>query len=74
MAIQYKIDVLEKLKSAGYTTYKLRQEKIMGERVIQQLRNKEVVSWKTVETICELLQCQIGDIVEYVSDNAKSVE
>lgn len=68
MAILYKIDVLEKLKEVGYTTYKLRKEKLLGEATIQQLRNKEIVSWKTIETICKLLQCQIGDIVEYVDD------
>lgn len=69
MAVKYKFDVLEKLKENGYTTYKLRQDKILGERVIQQLRNKEIVSWKTIETICSLLSCQIGDIVEYVEDD-----
>ena len=68
MAVRYKFDVLEKLKANGYTTYKLRQEKILGERVIQQLRNGEIVSWKTIETICALLSCQIGDLVEYVEE------
>ena len=65
MPIQYKMDILEALKAIGYTTYKLRQEKIMGERVIQQLRRGELVSWKTIETICRLLNCQPGDILEY---------
>ena len=65
MPINYKIDVLEALKKAGYTTYRLRNEKIMGERVIQQLRQQELVSWKTIETICSLLGCQPGDLVEY---------
>lgn len=65
MPIKYKIDVLEALKAAGYTTYKLRQEKILGERVIQQLRAGEIVSWKTIDTICTLLNCQVGDLVEH---------
>ncbi len=65
MPIQYKVDVLEKLKQAGYSTYRLRQEKLMGERVIQQLRNGEIVSWKTIDTICTLLKCQPGDLVEH---------
>lgn len=69
MPIKYKIDVLDALKAAGYTTYKLRQNKIIGERVIQQLRSGEIVSWKTIDTICKLLSCQPGDIVEYVEDN-----
>lgn len=65
MPIIYKIDILEALKKAGYTTYRLRNEKIIGERVIQQLRQQELVSWKTIETICSLLGCQPGDLVEY---------
>jgi len=65
MPIYYKIDVLEALKQAGYSTYRLRQEKLMGERVIQQLRNGEIVSWKTIDTVCILLKCQPGDLVEH---------
>lgn len=65
MPINYKLDVLEALKKAGYTTYRLRNEKIIGERVIQQLRQKELVSWKTIEILCSLLNCQPGDLVEY---------
>lgn len=70
MPIKYKIDVLEALKAAGYTTYKLRQEKILGERVIQQLRAGEIVSWKTIDTICTLLNCQVGDLVEHQAQEA----
>lgn len=65
MPIRYKLDILEALKQAGYSTYRLRKEKILGERVIQQLRNGEIVSWKTIETICDILNCQPGDLVEY---------
>lgn len=65
MPIIYRMDILEALKKAGYTTYRLRHEKIMGERVMQQLRQQEMVSWKTIETICNLLDCQPGDILEY---------
>ena len=66
MPVIYKMDVLEALKKAGYTTYRLRSEKIRGERVIQQLRLKELVSWKTIDTICSLLGCQPGDLVEHI--------
>ena len=65
MPIRYKLDILEALKQAGYSTYRLRKEKILGERVIQQLRDGEIVSWKTIETICDILNCQPGDLVEY---------
>lgn len=62
------MDVLDALKKAGYTTYRLRNEKLMGERVVQQLRHGELVSWKTIETICSLLGCQPGDLVEYTPE------
>ena len=69
MALKYKIDVLSALKAAGYSTYKLRKEKLLGEATLQQLRNNELVSWKNIETLCKLLNMQIGDIIEYVPED-----
>lgn len=66
MAIKYKINVLEELKKAGYSSYRLRKEKIMGEATIQKIRNNEVVAGNGLETICELLECQPGDVLEYI--------
>ena len=66
MPIRYKIDVLEALKAAGYSSTKLRNEKLMGESYMTQLRHGKLVSWATIETICRLLDCQPGDILEYV--------
>ena len=65
MPIKYKMDVLKKLKEAGYSTYRLRKEKIMGEATIQKIRTGEMVSWENVSTICQLLNCQPGDIFFY---------
>ena len=65
MPIKYKINVMDALKQAGYTTYKIRQEKIIGERALQQIRSGELCSWAVLAKICEILKCQPGDIVEY---------
>lgn len=69
MAIVYKYDVLDALKKNGYTTYRLRAEKIMSESTIQKLRNKEMVAISNIEIICKLLSCQPGDVLEYVDDS-----
>lgn len=69
MPVVYKIDVLSALKEKGYSTYRLRKEKILGESVIQQLRNGEAVSWSNIARLCDLLDCQIGDILEYTPDD-----
>lgn len=69
MPIEYKIDILSELKAAGYSTYCLRKEKLLGEATMQKIRRSELVSWENIATICRLLQCQPGDIIEYVEDN-----
>ena len=65
MALQYKINVLEALKEKGYTTYTLRKEKLLSESTIQKLRVGEGVAWDNLDTLCRLLDCDIGDILEY---------
>ena len=68
MPLHYKLDVMEALKNAGYSSTRLRNEKLLGESYMTQLRRGEMVSWKTIETICRLLNCQPGDLVEYVPE------
>ena len=68
MSIRYKVNILEKLKEAGYSTYRIRNEKLIGERALQQLRQGELVSWAVLEKVCELLDCEPGDLVEREKD------
>ena len=68
MPVIYKVDILPALKAAGYNTNKLRKEKLLGESVIHQLRHGELVSWANISRICELLNCQPGDILQHVPD------
>ena len=71
MPIKYKFDVMEALKKAGHSSTRLRNEKLLGESYMQQLRRGELVSWKTIETVCRLLGCQPGDLLEYIPDNTE---
>ena len=66
MAIVYKIDVLKELKEKGYNTSRLRKDKIMGEATIQKIRENQLVSWANLDTICSLLECDVGDIVKHI--------
>ena len=69
MSIKYKIDVLSALKKAGFSTTRIRNEKLIGQSYLQQIRNGEIVSTACLDKICELLKCQPGDILEYVADD-----
>lgn len=62
----YKFDVLQALKEAGYTTTRLRKEKLLGENAIQSLRQNEMVGIIALEKICRLLDMQPGNIIKYV--------
>lgn len=68
MAIKYKTDIIADLKSKGFSTYRIRKEKLIGESTLQKIRTGELVSWENIDTICTLLQCQPGDILEHVPE------
>ena len=65
---QYKIDVIEKLKEKGYNSTTIRKDKIIGQAMLQKLRNGEMVSLGVLNLLCKLLECQPADLIEYVPD------
>lgn len=69
MPLQYKIDVMRALKDAGYNSTTIRKDNLLAQSTLTKLRKGEGISWDNLQTICGLLQCQPGDIIEYV--NAK---
>lgn len=71
MPIHYKLNIIQALKEVGYSTYRLRKEKILGEATLQKIRNNELVSWDNISTICRLLNCQPGDIIKYLPDEVE---
>ena len=72
MAIRYKVDILAELKKKGYSSTRIREEKLIGQSYLQQLRRGEPVSWKMLGTICSLLECLPGDLIEYVEEQTEN--
>lgn len=68
MPLRYKIDVLSALKDEGYNTNRIRTEGLLSQSTLQKFRNQQGVSWENLETLCRLLRCQPGDLIEYVED------
>lgn len=60
--------ILARLVSAGYTTYLIRKEKILPESTMQKIRTDGTITTDTINTLCRLLDCQPGDLIEYVPD------
>lgn len=69
MPLQYKGDVLAMLKEKGYNTNKIRVEGLFSQSTLQKFRNGQGVSWDNLETLCKLLGCQPGDLIEYAPDD-----
>ena len=68
MPLQFKVDILETLKEKGYSSYTLRKENIISQSTIQKLREGKGVAWDNIERLCMLLDCQPGDLIEYVKE------
>ena len=50
------------------STYKIRKDRIITESSLQKLRTGGNVSTETIGKLCDVLNCQPGDIMEYVKE------
>lgn len=69
MAIKY--DKLFKLfEEKGITTYRIRKENIVSQGTLTKMKNGSgSIDTRTIDKICRVLNCQPGDILEYVPDD-----
>lgn len=66
--IVYKIDVLAALRDRGYSTYTIKQQRMISESSMQRIREGQCVAGQTLNSLCRLLHCQPGDLLEYIPD------
>jgi len=56
----------------GITTYKIRKENIVSQGTLTKMKNNSgSVDTRTIDKICKVLNCQPGDILEYIPDDAE---
>ena len=72
MGMVYKINVLKALKDKGYSTYRIKNEKLLSQLTLQKLREGKPVSWENIEAFCRLLEIQPGDLLEYKPGTAEN--
>ena len=68
MSIRYKPGLIDALKAKGYSAYRIRKERIFGEQTLQSIRSCGEVPYKTLDKLCDILGCGIGDVIEHVQD------
>ncbi len=70
MPFVYKINVLAALKAKNISTYKIRKDNLFSQSTITKFNNNDCrITLENLLTVCKLLNCQPGDIIEYVPDN-----
>lgn len=57
----------ETLKNSPETTYTLIHKHRISSATIDRLRKDKPLSTITIDDLCQILQCQVGDIAAYVS-------
>ncbi len=65
MGFVYSCDVLELLKDKGYTSYRMRKEKLISEGALQKIREGKMLSWHELDKVCTMLGCQPGDLLRH---------
>ena len=63
--IRYRIDIVKALTDSGYVLQELRRQHKISESTLQKIRNGELITLKSLEVICELLDMQPADLIEY---------
>lgn len=68
--VRFRLDEL--LKARGWTDYKLAQESGIGANVIGKYHRNLVrqPDLRIINKLCGALQCEIGELMEYVPDTA----
>ena len=56
------------MQEKGLTTYRIRKENIISQSTLQKLREGKTVTTEAIANLCKALDCQPGDIMEFVKD------
>lgn len=71
MPLKYE-KLLKLLEEKGYSSYRIRKEKILGQATLTAIKNGTGgLDHRSIARLCQVLQCQPGDIMEYVEDSGE---
>ena len=73
--LEYKIDVIKKLKEVGINTTKAKETGIFGQATMKKFRNKDTsISLDNLNRLCCVLEMQPRDIIKYVETEEDKVK
>lgn len=70
MSIRYD-RLLKLLSDNGYTSYRIKQEKLIGQGTLTAIKNGTGgLDAKSINKLCAKFHCQPSDLMEYVDDDS----
>ena len=73
MSVSYR-KLFERMTAAGIKKVDLRTTYKMNPKTVDSLTKNKSVTVDTIMQLCEILNCQPGDLMEYVKDEALKAE
>ena len=53
----------------GITSYTIKKNNVIGQASLKKIREGGNIDTRTIESLCRYLNCQPGDLMEYVPEN-----
>ena len=57
---------ITRLNENNITSYSFRKSGLLSQGTLTKLRHNKCVTTDTIATLCQLLHCQPGDLMEYI--------
>lgn len=70
MGIRYD-KMMQIFRERGITSYTMKKEKIIGQATWKKIHEGGHIDTKSIDALCSFLQCQPGDLLEWVPDEEK---
>lgn len=68
MPISYN-KLLSIFKDKNITSYTIKKDKVVGQSAWKKIHENGHIDTRTIEALCKYLNCQPGDIFEYIPDD-----
>lgn len=71
---RYKKDVVAAMAEKGFNSYRMKKDGLMSQGTLKKLANNENVTLDTLNTVCCILRCEIGDIIEICPTDEEKIK
>lgn len=66
--------LLKLLEEKGMTSYTVKKNKVVGQATFHKIKTGGDIDTRSIARLCEALECQPGDILEYVPESKEKME